>query len=449
MSGGAAAPRGGAGRPRRATASHGTTARSSSCATRCPGERRATPSSPASGPKGRYLRADAVEVLDASADRVVPPCAHAGPGRLRRLRLPARAPGCAARAQGHGAPRAARAARRTARDRRRTAADAVHVVAVPGRRRRPGLAHAGALRGRRRRPRRLPRPPLARGARRRLLPADHRRGRRHRRRPAEPGRAPTASRSSRRPAATARSWSSRRASDDASRARSTCPGCAAVAGCARSRPVASGGSLPTASGRCTPVPPTRWSSAVRAAARAGAGRAPARPLQRGGAVRRRSGRRPGGAGPGRRGRGVGARLRRRAAQPARPAERAPSTQPPSSAGCGRRARRTSADLVVLDPPRSGAGAEVMDAVLDRAPRAIAYVACDPAALGARRGHAVRAGLAGRLGAGLRPVPDDPPPRGRGAAPAARAGRALRRPRRTTSATRPSGGPGAGRYDEVS
>ncbi|MFI5956888.1 class I SAM-dependent RNA methyltransferase [Cryptosporangium sp. NPDC051539] len=38
-----------------------------------------------------------------------------------------------------------------------------------------------------------------------------------------------------------------------------------------------------------------------------------------------------------------------------------------------------ADLVVLDPPRSGAGAAVVRAVASRAPRAIAYVACDPAA----------------------------------------------------------------------
>jgi tRNA/tmRNA/rRNA uracil-C5-methylase (TrmA/RlmC/RlmD family) len=38
------------------------------------------------------------------------------------------------------------------------------------------------------------------------------------------------------------------------------------------------------------------------------------------------------------------------------------------------------DLVVLDPPRSGAGRGVMQAVLARRPRAVAYVACDPAAL---------------------------------------------------------------------
>ncbi|HJE52234.1 MAG TPA: TRAM domain-containing protein [Tessaracoccus flavescens] len=39
-----------------------------------------------------------------------------------------------------------------------------------------------------------------------------------------------------------------------------------------------------------------------------------------------------------------------------------------------------ADLVVLDPPRKGAGAAVVRAIAARGPRAIAYVACDPAAL---------------------------------------------------------------------
>lgn len=39
-----------------------------------------------------------------------------------------------------------------------------------------------------------------------------------------------------------------------------------------------------------------------------------------------------------------------------------------------------ADLIVLDPPRKGAGASVVRSIAAREPRAIAYVACDPAAL---------------------------------------------------------------------
>lgn len=38
------------------------------------------------------------------------------------------------------------------------------------------------------------------------------------------------------------------------------------------------------------------------------------------------------------------------------------------------------DLVVLDPPRTGAKRSVVEQVVDRRPRAVAYVACDPAAL---------------------------------------------------------------------
>ena len=37
------------------------------------------------------------------------------------------------------------------------------------------------------------------------------------------------------------------------------------------------------------------------------------------------------------------------------------------------------DLVVLDPPRSGAGSRVVRAIAAAGPRAVAYVACDPAA----------------------------------------------------------------------
>jgi tRNA/tmRNA/rRNA uracil-C5-methylase (TrmA/RlmC/RlmD family) len=42
-------------------------------------------------------------------------------------------------------------------------------------------------------------------------------------------------------------------------------------------------------------------------------------------------------------------------------------------------RWRTVDLVVLDPPRAGAGPEVVAAIVARRPRAIAYVACDPAA----------------------------------------------------------------------
>ena len=41
---------------------------------------------------------------------------------------------------------------------------------------------------------------------------------------------------------------------------------------------------------------------------------------------------------------------------------------------------TPVDLVVLDPPRDGARRAVVEAVVARHPRAVAYVACDPAAL---------------------------------------------------------------------
>ncbi|MEO8829456.1 TRAM domain-containing protein [Lapillicoccus sp.] len=43
-------------------------------------------------------------------------------------------------------------------------------------------------------------------------------------------------------------------------------------------------------------------------------------------------------------------------------------------------RHGRSDLVVLDPPRTGAGRSVVEDVVATGPRAVAYVACDPAAL---------------------------------------------------------------------
>jgi tRNA/tmRNA/rRNA uracil-C5-methylase (TrmA/RlmC/RlmD family) len=40
----------------------------------------------------------------------------------------------------------------------------------------------------------------------------------------------------------------------------------------------------------------------------------------------------------------------------------------------------SADVVILDPPRDGAGQLVLQQISDLKPRRIVYVACDPAAL---------------------------------------------------------------------
>lgn len=51
------------------------------------------------------------------------------------------------------------------------------------------------------------------------------------------------------------------------------------------------------------------------------------------------------------------------------------------------------DLVVLDPPRVGAKRRVVEAIAGLAPRAVAYVACDPAALARDVGYFAESGYA--------------------------------------------------------
>ncbi len=43
-------------------------------------------------------------------------------------------------------------------------------------------------------------------------------------------------------------------------------------------------------------------------------------------------------------------------------------------------RFSAADVIVLDPPREGAGKDVIDQMVALRPQRIVYVACDPAAL---------------------------------------------------------------------
>ena len=38
------------------------------------------------------------------------------------------------------------------------------------------------------------------------------------------------------------------------------------------------------------------------------------------------------------------------------------------------------DIIILDPPRNGAGKQVIHQIIDKKPKSIVYVSCDPASL---------------------------------------------------------------------
>ena len=302
-------------------------------------------------------------------------------GRLRRVRLAARRPGPPARAQGRGGPRAARPA--GALERRGRGRGGARG------RRRPGLAHPRRVRRRPRRPGRPAPAPLARRRARRHLPHRHARrdlARRHRahlaRRAGRRRRRPLGRRPGRRAGAVRGGPGVTDGSSPTGRGRTASTGSSTSSPCP-----------PVASGRSTPVP-RRPSSPPPCGPRGRPGDRPSTCMRAWGCSRPRSPTRSARAatswrsrptgtpsprhhrprGPGQRGRARCPGRRR-----VRPGPRRPPARPGPPPGT-LTAAAPRADLVVLDPPRTGAGPAVVAGIAGLRPRAVAYVACDPAAL---------------------------------------------------------------------
>ena len=346
-----------------------------------------------SSPRARATRAscaaDAVEVLDAVA----------GPGRRRPARMPGRA-GAVAATSSTSRCRAARAqggGRRASSCTGWPGIDATVIVeAVRRRRRRAGLADPRALVGHAGRaagaaahrshdvvpvdrcliahpdlPDRRGRARERASSRPTSVLLEHRRARR-RHRPA--GRAPTVTE--------------------------------------RSRP---GGRWQVGAGDFWQVHPGAAEALVDRGARRRSSREPGEPLL--GPVRRRRAlqRRCSLSGVGAAGAVLAVESHRRAVdrpapEPGRPAAGAGRSSSRVDRFVRSRQAQGRLEVVVLDPPRAGAGKDVVRRIAARAPRVVAYVACDPAALARDLAHVRRRGLPARLAARLRPLPDDPPRR---------------------------------------